>query len=447
MSMRFAPSPTGQIHLGGLRTALFNYLYAKKMGLDLILRIEDTDQKRLIKGSKEGIIKSLKTFGINYTTMHVQSDRLDIYKEATNQLLEEGKAYRCFCTSERLDKMRKRQINVRSKVGYDNYCRKYSKQDSDAMQRDLPFTVRFKVEPQRIYLDDLVYKSIPFDMAMENDFIVLKQDKYPTYHLANVVDDLLMNVKYVMRGEEWIPSSGKHLLLHSYFSKVYQKEIPQFAHLPLLTNKNGKKLSKRDLFGHTLDDLLTKYKPLSILNFIADLGWEKQSQYLTLHEMAGKFEIKDLNRARAKVSILKLNHYEAINFKKSIITDKSVYIDKLRTVYNLGPNYSDKLSKIYDASVHRAENFKSILKDAETFFTFKPYQSITATDLKVIAQIQQHWKTSFDSNFPKSFPKNIKLLLRLYLSGAKYGVPLLQMMTILGQEECEKRLSFYAKSI
>jgi glutamyl-tRNA synthetase len=274
--VRFAPSPTGALHVGGLRTALYNYLLAKRHGGKFLLRIEDTDQGRFVPGSVEVILSSLAWAGITVDEgvgcspegphgPYSQSQRLSIYRKHAQRLLDQGLAYRCFATAEELTKMRE------SHGGYDRRYRDVDPAQGLARaEAGEPHVIRMKVPfGEKIVLDDVVRGEITFETDIVDDQVILKSDGFPTYHLAAVVDDHEMEITHVIRGEEWLSSSPKHLLLYRFFGW----QPPRFAHLPLIVSLSGKKLSKRDGDVSVQAYRDQGFLPLGLVNFLALLGW------------------------------------------------------------------------------------------------------------------------------------------------------------------------------
>ncbi|MCK5458030.1 MAG: glutamate--tRNA ligase, partial [Melioribacteraceae bacterium] len=251
--VRFAPSPTGYLHVGGLRTALYNYLFAKKNGGEFILRIEDTDRNRFVEGAVENLIETMNWVGLDYDEgpdkdgnvgPYFQSERLDVYKKYSEQLIEQGDAYRCFCTPERLTSLREEQQKAKlPQAKYDKHCLHLSKEEIEQNIADgKPHIVRLNVRAgENVVINDIVRDIVEFTREVIDDQVLIKTDGFPTYHMANVVDDHLMGITHVIRGEEWLSSTPKHILLYNAFGW----ELPQFAHLPLLLNADRSKLSKR----------------------------------------------------------------------------------------------------------------------------------------------------------------------------------------------------------
>ena len=240
--VRFAPSPTGYPHLGNIRTALFNWLFARHSGGKFILRIEDTDQARKVEGAVEAIIDSLKWLGMDWDEgPYFQSQNLDAYREYGEKLVNEGKAYYCYCSSERLDAMRQEQVRLKQPPGYDRHCRDLGHQGRAAGAGAAP-VIRFKSPLEgRTVITDMIRGDVSFENSVQDDFVLLKSDGYPTYHLANIVDDHHMQISHVMRAEEWLSSTPRHVLLYAAFGW----QPPRFAHLPMILGPDKSKLSKR----------------------------------------------------------------------------------------------------------------------------------------------------------------------------------------------------------
>ena len=249
--VRFAPSPTGYVHVGSLRTALYNYLFARHNKGQFVLRIEDTDRNRYVPGAVENLLETLQWAGLDYDEgpekggpygPYFQSERMEIYSQHVQILLEKDAAYPCFCSEERLSAMREEQAQKNLPIMYDGHCRNIPKEQALERMKNETHVIRLKVPRNgTTIVEDLIRGTVSFENNVIDDQILLKSDGYPTYHLANVVDDHLMKISHVIRGEEWLPSTPKHILLYQAFGW----ELPQFAHLPLLLNPDRTKLSKR----------------------------------------------------------------------------------------------------------------------------------------------------------------------------------------------------------
>lgn len=301
--VRYAPSPTGFAHIGNIRTAMYDWLLAKKYGGSFILRIEDTDQARLVPGSLEEIMESLKWLGMQWDEgpevggpfgPYFQSERLDLYNRYVNQLLDEGKAYRCFCTSDRLTEMRKEQEATKQPTGYDRCCLNLKPQEvEDKLKAGIPSVIRFKVpqEGQTSFID-LIRGTITFENKLLDDFVIMKSDGYPTYHFAMLVDDHLMEITHVIRGEEWISSTPKHVLLYNAMGW----NPPKWIHPTLILGPDKSKLSKRHGAVRFLDYREKGFLPEAMINFVTMLGWSSgdDQELFPLDELISRFSIEGL---------------------------------------------------------------------------------------------------------------------------------------------------------
>jgi len=322
--VRFAPSPTGFLHIGGLRTALYNELFALKNGGRLILRVEDTDQARFVPGAVENLLRTLAWAGIEPVEgpfldaggqisqrgefgPYIQSQRLDIYRRHAEQLLAEGKAYRCYCTTDCLEEMKKSQAVSGQPIMYDKRCCRLPAAAAEEKQKSgAPYVVRLRVPAAGITeFNDAIRGTVKFANATIDDQVLMKSDGFPTYHLANVVDDHLMGITHVIRGEEWLPSTPKHVLLYQAFGW----QPPTFAHLPLLLNPDRSKLSKRQGDVAVEDYRRQGYLPEAIVNFIALLGWNPSGsqEVYEKRELVGEFALEKINKAGAVFNRQKLD--------------------------------------------------------------------------------------------------------------------------------------------
>src|SRR3989344_2461859 len=314
---RFAPSPTGFLHIGGLRTALYEFLWARKNNGKFILRIEDTDVKRTVPGSLENIVQTLKDFRLNFDEGPIlQSQRLDIYFKHAQELIDKGHAYHCFCAPERLDQLRKQQQENKQPPKYDKHCLKLSKDETEAKLRaNEPHVIRMNVPAgQRISFADVIHGQISVSSDDLDDQVLLKSDGFPTYHLAATVDDHLMGITHVIRGEEWVPSAPKHILLYSFFGWP----LPQFVDLPLMLSKTRKKLSKREGDVAVKDFLEQGYLPEALLNFVALLGWNPKTEQekFTLDELIEEFSFEKLNKSGAVFDLEKLDWLNGVYIRE-----------------------------------------------------------------------------------------------------------------------------------
>ena len=295
---RYAPSPTGYMHIGNLRTALYEYLIARKNQGKFILRIEDTDQERLVEGSLEVIYRTLDLVGMHYDEgPYFQSERLDLYRPYAEELVKKGAAYYCFCTKERLEALRKDQEARGEFAHYDNCCRNLSEDEvREKLDAGIPWVIRQKMPEEGVTeFTDVVYGAISVDNKELEDQILLKTDGFPTYNFANVIDDHLMDITHVVRGSEYLSSTPKYNLLYNAFGW----EIPTYVHLPLILNENGQKLSKR-LGDKSFEDLIEEgYLVETVVNFIALLGWNPgdEREFFTLKELEDAFTIEGISKS------------------------------------------------------------------------------------------------------------------------------------------------------
>ena len=319
--VRFAPSPTGYLHVGGARTALFNFLFARHHGGTFILRIEDTDQKRYQPEALAEIFTSLKWLGLGWDEgpekggdngPYFQSQRTATYREHAEKLLAAKRAYRCFCSEERLTRLREEQEKAKMAhgSGYDRHCRTLSEAEiAKQLAAGAPHVVRLSVPAGRtVAFHDLIRGDISYDSAQLDDLVLLKSDGFPTYHLANVVDDHLMHVTHVLRGDEWIASTPKHILIYEAFAWA----PPAFAHMPVILAPDGGKLSKRRGAASVLDYQRAGYLPEALRNFLALLGWAPggDREIMNLDEMITAFS---LERVQAKAAVFDETKLEWMN--------------------------------------------------------------------------------------------------------------------------------------
>jgi len=316
--VRFAPSPTGYVHIGSVRTALFNYLYARNQNGKNILRIEDTDQTRKVEGAVENLVDSLALLGIDFDEgpgkdgeagPYFQSERLEIYKKYCDELLEKKAAYYAFETSEELDEMRKMQQLEGRQTMYDGRARDLTDEEVKAnLDKGMPYVIRLKVpRDEEVRFNDVIKGNIKIETNIIDDQILLKSDGFPTYHLANVVDDHLMGITHIIRGEEWVTSVPKHILIY----KALGWEVPAMVHVPLILNPDKSKLSKRQGDVAVEDFLKKGYLKEALINFIAMLGWNpgegEENEFFSMEQLVDKFSLEKVQSSGAVFNIDKLN--------------------------------------------------------------------------------------------------------------------------------------------
>ena len=337
---RFAPSPTGYIHLGSVRTALYNYLFAKQNSGTYVLRIEDTDQSRKVDGAVDNLIAVMNRLGMHHDEgpgregtkgPYYQSERLDLYGQKISELLKEGHAYHCFCSSERLARLKEEQLAKNLPPGYDKQCRSL---DDATVQAKLEaaedYVVRLRVPVNtKVAFTDLIRGRLEFDSELIDDQVLIKSDGFPTYHFANVVDDHDMEISHVIRGEEWVTSTPKHVLLYQAFGW----EIPSFAHLPLILNTDRSKLSKRQGDVAVEDFLRSEFCEETLINFLALLGWSpgNDREFFNLDELITQFSLQKVSKSGAIFDREKLNWMNSQYHKKYLSESRFLELVKPHT--------------------------------------------------------------------------------------------------------------------
>ena len=363
---RFAPSPTGYMHVGNLRSALFEYLIAKHEGGDFILRIEDTDRERFVEGATDFIYKTLDLCKIKIDEgpnnpgkygPYVQSERLPIYKEYAEKLVEQGDAYYCFCTPERLNELKEDADIAKIPYMYDGYCKKYTLEEArEKIKNGTPYVIRQKMPKEGVTsYEDLVYGKIEVENKVLEDQILIKSDGYPTYNFANVIDDHLMEITYVVRGNEYLSSTPKYLLLY----KAFGWESPKYVHLPHIIKEGGKKLSKREGDASFMDLYNDGYLPEAIVNYLALLGWTPptNNEIYSIDELVKVFDYKGIGKAPAVYDIKKLQWINSHYIKKMEIDD---FVNLTRPF----------LEEAYDISTRSEEWLKHLLSIYQSHISY-----------------------------------------------------------------------------
>lgn len=365
---RFAPSPTGYLHVGGLRTALYSYLFAKHNGGIFALRIEDTDQKRFVEGAVENLQSTLKFFGLDWDEGPIfQSQRTEIYLKFAKQLIADGHAYQCFCTSERLDEMRKAQSERKEPPKYDRLCCKQTPEEIKArMDSGEPYVIRQRIPLEDLDFTDLIRGEMHFHGKDVDDQVLIKSDGFPTYHLANVVDDHEMKITHVIRGEEWLPSTPKHVWLY----KALGWTPPAFAHLPLLLNADRSKLSKRQGDVAAEDYIKKGYLKEAMLNFIAFLGWNPgtEEELFSLDQLVQRFDLDRVQKAGAIFNLEKLDFLNGLYIRNKTSAElANLALPLLKaTDWFKHTNFAEEKSGNYsDSFLKRLSSVQSRMKTLE----------------------------------------------------------------------------------
>ena len=501
--VRFAPSPTGGLHIGGVRTALYNYLFAKKNGGDFILRIEDTDQSRKVDGAENYIIEALHWCGIEPDEGPVyggdfgpyrQSERLDLYRKHVDQLIADGHAYYAFDTPEELNAMRERlqeekadiqQYGILTRMGMTNSLTLSSEDSRKRVANGDGYVVRLKVDQDEIIVvEDIVRGKVEVSSNIVDDKILMKSDGFPTYHLANVVDDHLMQISHVIRGEEWLPSAPIHVLLYQKLG--WGNEIPKFAHLPLLLKPEGSgKLSKRDaekhgfpIFPLAWNDPKTSEKvsgfkeegflPEALINFLALLGWNpgNDEELFDLKSLIKKFSLEGINKSGAKFDIEKAKWYNQLYLRNQPIEELSTKYKE--EISSEGFECSDNMAVLIIKALLERVTFFDDFRNQGRFFFVPPKEYDEQMARKKwsgeVADVLNDYANALLSTFPGEAADLKQLLwetadkkglgigkvmpgLRLALTGAGGGPDLMEIMLILGADETSNRIQTAIKNL
>jgi glutamyl-tRNA synthetase len=472
--VRFAPSPTGYLHIGGLRTALFNYLFARHNGGKFILRIEDTDQTRKVEGAVENLINTFRIMDIDYDEgpdkggdfgPYFQSQRLGIYKKHSDDMLRSGNSYRCFCTPERLEKIRAEQKKRGETAQYDRLCRNLNEGEiKKKLNEGLPYVIRLKVPlNEEIIFDDIIRGSITIDTNQVDDQVLIKSDGYPTYHFAHVIDDHLMEISHVIRGEEWLTSVPKHILVY----RAFGWDVPKLAHVPLIVNPDKTKLSKRQGDVATEDFLKKGYLKEALLNYIALLGWkqgESETQDIfSKDELIAKFTLDRISPANAVFDLDKLKWMNA-EYIKSFEPDTLAELAKpflIQAGYDVGD--INKLMRVMIALRTYIQKLDEIPEQAKRYFIHNTclnneQKSIINSDssVKVLGELNEKLSKLNDITLHNFKPvivsiqkdtgikgKELFQPIRLALTGEDHGPELGLIAFVLGKEEVLRRISTY----
>ncbi|OCL91125.1 glutamate--tRNA ligase [Aliarcobacter thereius] len=355
--LRFAPSPTGDMHIGNLRVAIFNYIVSKQLNEGLIIRIEDTDKARNIEGKDKEILEILALFSIDYKTVFYQSENIKHHQKMALQLMTQKKAFACFCSDDKLEELKEESIKKAIPFRYDNFCENLS--DETVLNTNAPFTVRLKKPDHNIKFKDLLkgeFDYAPFDI---DSFIILRQDKSPTYNYACSVDDMLMDISIVIRGEDHISNTPKQI--HIRESLGYTKEI-KYVHLPIILNaQTGKKMSKRDDASSVKWLIEQGFLPSAIANYLVLMGNKTPKEIFTLEEAISWFDIESISKSGAKFDIDKLRF---INRKHIEILDEM----RLSKILGFADESIGKLAKLY---LEEASTIKDIKEKLDNIFSIK----------------------------------------------------------------------------
>ena len=481
---RFAPSPTGFLHIGGLRTALFSFLFTQRHGGDFILRIEDTDRSRFVEGAIEDILESLQWVGITWNegpdiggphAPYLQSERKSIYSEHAFDLVQSGYAYKCFCSQARLTALREEQNKKGVYPGYDRHCR-FLTEDERAKyeENNDPFVVRLKVpEGGDTVFEDKIRGPIRTQNSTLDDTVILKSDGYPTYHLANVVDDHLMGITHVIRGDEWISSTPRHVILYDSFGWM----PPVFAHVPIILAQGGGKLSKRH-GATTVKEFRQKgYLSEALLNFIALLGWslDDKSELFSMDELIAHFDLDRVNKSPAVFSYEKLDWFNGMYIRGKRVDElynlllpfmiqadlvKEEDVPKEREyILRIIPLIQERLSTLSEVSERSwfffDRHFR--IRDKDALIPKKHTKEEAARVLKETIrsvstlpvfqrdELEKAFRTLIEELQLKTGP--VFMTIRVAITGTTVSPGLFETMEVLGKERVIKRLKDAHKTL
>lgn len=476
--VRFAPSPTGLLHIGGLRTALYNYAFARRNGGSFILRIEDTDRERYEPEAEPDILASLAWAGLEFDEgpskvsdvgPFYQSERQALYQKYARELVERGDAYYAFDSREELDALRQRddgtaRYDAASRESMRNSLTLDEPEWRALLEAGTPFVIRLKVQPDtRVYFDDLVRGTVTFDSSEIDDQVLFKSDGMPTYHLANVVDDHLMGITHVIRGEEWLPSTPKHVLLY----KSFGWQAPRMAHLPLILNPEGGKLSKRDTKEVGIPVSVQQYReagyePEALINFLALLGWNPgdEREVFTLSELTDEFSLERVGSSGVRFSMDKLRWYNGEHLRRLSI---DAFLERAKPAIesqgfgDLEPAFLRDVAELMQPRVSFA---REVATEGRYFFS--------APESYDEKGVKKRWKAdsgdlvrtfadrieAADSFTSEGLEDTLRTIAeeheagagriihptRLALSGVTFGPGLFEMMVLIGKDECVRRM-------
>lgn len=478
--LRFAPSPTGYLHIGGLRTALYNYLYAKQKGGKFLLRIEDTDRTRYVEGAIENLIHELKWAGVEADEgvcldengkitevgecgPYIQSERVEkgIYNKYAEELIEKGYAYYCFCSKERLDDVKNQQKADGKIPRYDGLCRGVSIEDAKKrIANGESYVIRLKLPENRdIVFEDVIKGRITINTNDMDDQVLIKADGFPTYHFAVVVDDHLMGITHIVRGDEWISSTPKHIYLY----EALGFEKPIFVHLPTVLNKSGKKLSKRNDDASVEDFRLKGYLPEALIDYLALVGWSPESneEILSLDEMVKQFSFDRVSKSGGVFDVDKLDWVNAQYIRKMEVSELAKlvkpYLVKAGFIKeDICEKRLELITKTFQESISR---LPEIIEQSRFLFedvTVEP-EALKMRNVEHIEILKEKMKEELsqieemDEETAKGFMKKVQkasgfkgkdlyMPVRALLTGQVHGPELSNILEILGKGEILRRL-------
>ena len=474
--VRFAPSPTGYLHIGGARTALFNWLYARHYNGTFVLRIEDTDQVRSTEEAVNVILEGMKWLGLDWDEgprkggeygPYYQMQRLHLYQEYTEKLLKDKKAYRCYCTREELAESREKQVRENKSLKYDRHCLNLSEDEREKYEAEARKPViRLKIPAKKIVFDDLLRGELVFDGELLSDFVIMKSDGIPTYNYAVVIDDALMKITDVMRGDDHISNTPKQILIY----EALGFDIPKFAHIPMIMGQDHARLSKRHGATSVMEYKKMGYIPEAVVNYIAHLGWSSgdEKEIFSKKELINEFTLDKISKHAAVFSMEKLNWFNSEYLKNMSIDSltkmllpflkEANYIENEKSLSPVKNKYIKEVVKLMQG---RIKNFSQFIDYADYFFVDKidiepqAFDSVLNKEgvsgilqaLKEKLSALKYWNEENIENAVREIASSLQIKggqiihpTRVALSGKKVGPGLFEIMVVLCKEKTVKRL-------
>jgi glutamyl-tRNA synthetase len=473
--VRFAPSPTGKVHAGNIHTAIFDYLWARHSGGTFILRIEDTDKERREEGSVELMMEALKWLGLEWDegpgvggpyAPYFQSQRLSLYQAAAERLVAQGDAYYCYCSQERLDQMRRDQEAHKQPVGYDRLCRNLSTEERATKEAaGIQPVVRFRVpDAGQTTFHDLIYGDVVFENKNIDDFVMLKSDSYPTYHLANVVDDTAMKITHVIRGDEWISSTPLHFLMYRAFGYT----PPQYIHMPMIVGADRKKLSKRRGAISILEYRDMGYLPEALFNFLVMIGWslDDKTEIMTRQQMIENYSLERMGKTAAAFNEEKLEWMNGVYIRALSVEEltnrvlpfmekglppevkRPLDIDYIRQIV---PLMRERINTLKEAATYAGFFFVDNLEYDVPMLIGKKTTADTALTALKAAEAKLASLESFNRDLLEETLRHLAddlgiktgqlfNLLRVATTARDAAPPLFETMQVLGKERCMERI-------
>jgi len=452
---RFAPSPTGNLHIGSARTALFNYLFARQNKGKMILRIEDTDLERSKKEYENDILNNLKLLGLDWDDFYRQTERLELYKKYLQRLLDEGRAYYCFCSKEELEEMRQEQMSKGEAPRYNGKCSNISRAETEKKIKagEKP-VIRFRIPVKKVKFKDLIRGEIEFDSALLGDIVIAKDVNTPLYNFAVVVDDFEMKITHIIRGEDHLPNTPKQILIQ----EALALPTPTYAHLPLILGPDRSKMSKRHGAAAVKEYLDQGYLTEAIINFLALLGWSSgtDKEIFSLKELVKQFSIEKIQKSGAIFNIQKLDYLNGVYIRQMPVKRLTELCKKYVPEINeqIISLFQERLKKLSEIGELSDFFFKDKLFFDKSLLKWKGMsdQDITsslAKSIEVISGIKKWNKENIEAALLKEAGQERGRLLwplRVALSGKKASPPPFDIAEILGKEKTLKRLE-YAKNL